>query len=81
MFILITQFVTCHVNFMQNMKLTPSDVQKMSLLISDQLSVMSCKMHAQGEINIHVRTIIEKWLEDYRNGLKMKLRILVDILF
>ena len=25
-----TQFVTCHVNFMQNMELTPSDVQEMS---------------------------------------------------
>ena len=25
-----TQFVTCHVNFMQNMKLTVSDVQEMS---------------------------------------------------
>ena len=30
MFISATQFVTCHVNFMKNMKLTPSDVQEMS---------------------------------------------------
>ena len=30
MFILTTQFVTCYVNFMQNMKFTPSDVQEMS---------------------------------------------------
>ena len=30
MFISATQFVTCHVNFMQNMKLTVSDVQEMS---------------------------------------------------
>ena len=30
MFISITQFVTCYVNFLQNMKLTPSDVQEMS---------------------------------------------------
>ena len=30
MFISTTQFVTCHVNSMQHMKLTPSDVQEMS---------------------------------------------------
>ena len=30
MFISTPQFVTCHVNFMQNMKLTPSDLQEKS---------------------------------------------------
>ena len=33
---------------MQNMKLTASDVQELSLQIPDKLA---CKMYAQGEIN------------------------------
>ena len=37
--------LTCHVNFMQNMKLTPSDIQEMSHLISDQLPVMLNAIH------------------------------------
>ena len=64
---------------MQHMKLTASDVQEMSRRF--QINCQSCKMHAQDEINIHVRTKIEKWLEDYRNGLKMKLRIQLILCF
>ena len=55
MFISATQNVTCHVNFMQNMKLTASDVRKCYSRFL--FKCQSCKMHAQGEINTHVRTI------------------------
>ena len=53
-----TPFVTSHVKFMQHMQFTASDVQEMSRRF--QINCQSCKMHAQDEINIHVRTINRK---------------------
>ena len=41
-----------------------------------QINCQSCKMHAQGELTHMSELLIEKYLKDYRNGLKMKLRIL-----
>ena len=51
MLISTTTLVTSPVNCMQNVKLTPSDVQEMSLYSSDKLSVKKKKKHAKDEIN------------------------------
>ena len=63
MLISITTLVAFPVNCMQNVKLTPSDVQEMSLSISDRLSIKQ-KKHAKDEINRL------KLVEVYSNGLK-----------
>ena len=56
---------------MQNLKFTVNGVQKKSLYFS--VSHVKC-MHEM-KSTLMSKLLIEKELEDYRNGLKMKLKI------
>ena len=68
MLISTTQLATGHVNRMQNMKLTASNVQEMSLWIPDMLSVGLKNMHK-------LKITGYNQLEIYSNGFEQKFSI------